>query len=185
MLIGVTNRAMHLDRLARDMQCGIGRSGFAGRRRKRALAGVVRRIERTNRAVERCAREFDLNEEIDRAMLERLKRADRLAELFSRAQIIERPGLRLAHQSEHFGRGRDTGLFQRSVQRALAPVRCRDTIGRAHRNIVEPQRSAEGSIGPGSQIERHARCVTRDVEQADAAGLARGDDETVGPRRAG
>src|SRR5690606_17338895 len=88
--IGKTDRTVQLNRLRSDQRSSIRGSGFGARSGQRKLAASHPLTSCANCSSRRVPGELLLNKEVDAAMLQCLKAADRNPELMTRPQIVER-----------------------------------------------------------------------------------------------
>ena len=122
MLLGITDGAMHLQRAAHDLERRARRPRLRRRHHRRMmLARVIGR----EHAIDERAVELDVDEAVDRAVLQHLEAADRLAELLAQLDVVERDIERCGRQADKLDRGAEHQEFlhARSQLSRLGPGR--------------------------------------------------------------
>ena len=174
---------MHLDRLLGDQQSAVRAARLAGGRDQRLVARGGA-FESARRAVDRGPHHLRRHIEFHSAVLQRLERADRLAELLALPQIVERHVERALRQAEHFRRRRDPRLVERGVENSLALAGRCDAEKVRRLDILQMNTMAGRAVGEIARFELHALVAGLHGKQADALGRARRHDQDVRLRRA-
>ena len=117
MHIGHADAAMHLHRLVRDEMQRLGGARLGERSQLRDVVGVA--VQRIQRRSDAGAGQFELGEHDRRAMLQRLERADQLAELLAHLQVFRRHLEGRIRRAQHFRRQADAGAIE-DLRRATA-----------------------------------------------------------------
>ena len=138
------------------------------------------------RQIHHAARLLERHDHVGGAMLQRLERADRHAELLARLHVFDRHGERFAHRPDRFGRERGDRLVDDALDQ-------RQRASRGAEHVLRPDAHVgKGDVGRALAVlgrvaaPRHARRVGVDEKEADpvavapAAGEARRHDQLVG-----
>ena len=131
-------------------------------------------VDRARRREHGRARQLELDEEPRRAVLERLERADRHAELLALLQVVERELERAARRAEHLGR-RARSWRGRARARAAARPRASGPSSVGCSTRTESRRTI-AALRPSTRVWR-SMCTPPasrvDQEERDAARIAR------------
>ena len=100
------------------------------------IAGLL--VERHRRHVGHRARELDFDEHLGHAVLQRLERADRHAELLALFGVLHRRFEHQAHQPEPFRAQRRRRVIERAIQQREAAAERADELRRVDAHAVEP-----------------------------------------------
>ena len=167
-VFGKTNRAVHLDRLARNQQRGIGAARLDAAGGGGARFGLGFAVEHGNTIREHRAGEFLLNVQIHRAVLQRLKAADGFAELHARFEVFERYFQRAHHDAAQFRAGDGGGVIDGACQRRRRRCAGVDDVFFCHADVRQIQRARLPAIGQRIERQRRARRIARHPQQLHA-----------------
>src|SRR5258708_1526778 len=184
-LVGHADAAMKLDRLLADSAPGAAALDLGGGDGAAALAGVLR-LRHHGGEIFHAARLLQGDEHVDRAMLERLERADRDAELLARLEVLDGELVHDRHRADRLGGERGDGEVDgaRDDRQRL--------ILRSEQRVLVELDGAEGDLGGTQPVDRRVTLnadtglLWIDEKEADprrlarAAGGARRDDDAGG-----
>ncbi len=164
-LLAHADPAVQLDRVLTDEPARLGdlhfRGGDAAAARDRIAALLV---ERHRGEVGHRARQLDLDEHLGHAVLQRLERRDRHAELLALLRVLDGRLEHRGHQPERFGAQRGVRVIEREAEQPVALAERAD-----HRRVLDAN-AVETNVGDVvsvfGRVGRHAR------RSADVAGTA-------------
>ena len=127
-----------------------------------------------------------LHEHVDHAMLQRLEAADRHAELYALLGVFDGFVLERLHDADGLGAHGERRFVDRRFERAVTGIGVTEQRVIADRDVRQREFCSLVAVDGCVVVDRHARRIRRDREQADAGlvGLrtrrARRHDDDVG-----
>ncbi len=181
MLVGVPDRAVKLDRQARDRYGRVGAARLdPARRRADRHVSALERLERIGDA---RGRELGLHAGIHRPVLQRLEAPDRFAELDARLQVLEGDLERAPGHAQQFGALRNPRRIVGVVDRSARSVARSESIRERDRDLHE----AESAQTPSRRCAAlpSTRCpAARPAPRRDPGSRLPAHTRSTRPRRA-
>ncbi len=179
-LVGVAQRAVHLDGFPADAPGELAGTGLGPARQQGPPArfGIV--VHLAQHLLHGGPRDLQMNEEIDGTVLQRLETADRPPELFARPEMGHRHLEGGSGRADHFHRRKGGRVIQCPGQRRRHPRAAGEHRIRRHRHRLEPQFGEKAAVGAPSMLDDQPFGIGRQTTEDHLLRLAGDDQKRVG-----